>query len=376
MQGPQPISNGNFDTAATCTRDAGGVALAAPSMISPPPARSMAKLAPEFGRRVLLTIDTEEEFDWNGPFTRDQHGLSHVEAIERFQSFCERNGAHPIYLVDWPIANDPRAVEIIGDAVKRRVADVGAQLHPWVNPPFTERLSPHNSYAGNLPRELEAAKLGALCERIEKAFGTAPLIYRAGRYGLGPNSADILKANGIKIDTSVRPLFDYSAQGGPDYSDHPTSPYWVDEERTLLEAPMTTMHTGALRRMGTALQKRGSALPSALGALAKLGLLERIALTPEGVTSKEALRGLDLAIEQELPLLVLSFHSPSLVPGHTPYTRVEADVEALYDWFEQIFARLSQSGISPASVHDVIEAAHQGGTSRRQGDKLKVFCKN
>ena len=326
-------------------------------MTTPPDHHAKASFTTEFGQRVLLTVDTEEEFDWNKPFTRDRHGLTHVPAIARFQAFCEKVGAHPVYLVDWPIANDAGAVEIIGDAVLRGTADVGVQLHPWVNPPFDEELSVINSFAGNLPREVEAAKFNALRDAIERAFGKAPEIYRAGRYGLGPHTADILKAGGIKLDTSVRPLFDYSAQGGPDYSAHPTLPYWIDESRDLLELPMTVLHWGALRHMGASLQQAGGQLPKLLSALSRLRMLERIALTPEGVTATEALRGLDLAIEQGLPCIVLSFHSPSLMPGLTPYTRSQSDVEALYDWFGQIYARLAQKGVQSACVKDVWEAA-------------------
>lgn len=325
-------------------------------MTEPPSDEARAAFNPGFGQRVLLTVDTEEEFDWTKPFTRGAHGLRHVSSIAKFQTFCEKIGAHPVYLVDWPIANDPQAVEIIGDAIRREKADIGVQLHPWVNPPFDEELSVPNSFAGNLPQELETAKFTALRDKIELAFGKAPEIYRAGRYGLGPNTADILKAGGIKLDTSVRPLFDYSAQGGPDYSGHPVLPYWVDGERSLLELPMTVLHWGALRQMGAPLQQAGGQLPPLLSALARLRMLERIAITPEGVTLEEALRGLDLAIDQGLPCIVLSFHSPSLMAGFTPYTKTQSDVEALYEWFEQIYARLTQKGVQSASVEDVWEA--------------------
>ena len=51
--------------------------------------------------RFIVTVDTEEEFDWSGPFTRDRHGLSHLRAIDPFQKLCENNGVKPIYLVDY-----------------------------------------------------------------------------------------------------------------------------------------------------------------------------------------------------------------------------------------------------------------------------------
>lgn len=331
--------------------------MATGSMLKPPPTGAAAQFDPGFGQRVLLTVDTEEEFDWGAPFRREGYGLSHVAAIPRFQSFCERLSAHPVYLVDWPIVTDPAAVEIIGDAVRRGTAEVGVQLHPWVNPPFEEEVTRFHSFAGNLPPALEAAKFTALRDAIEEAFGAPPLIYRAGRYGLGPHTADLLKANGIRIDTSVRSLFDYSAEGGPDYSRHPLAPYWVDEARRLLELPVTTVHWGLLRNLGRQLQRVGERIPRAMGVLSRLSLLERIALTPEGVSAEEALRGIDIALDSGLPVLVLSFHSPTLAPGHTPYAATEAGVEALYAWFETVYAALGRRGVRSCTVAGIVAAS-------------------
>ncbi len=326
------------------------------SMLEVPPSGRSATFAPGFGQRVLLTVDTEEEFDWRAPFRREGYGLSHVTAIPRFQAFCESVGAQPVYLVDWPIVQDPRAAEIIGDAVRRGTAEIGVQLHPWVNPPFNEELSVPNSFAGNLPQGLEAAKFTMLRDAIEATFGSPPLIYRAGRYGLGPNTADLLKQAGIRIDTSVRPLFDYSEQGGPDYSNHPLTPYWVNTDRSLLELPVTSAYWGPLRRIGPLIHRVQRHTPTFFSGFSRLRLLERIALTPEGVSADEALRGINLSLEAGLPVLVLSFHSPTLAPGHTPYTRDEAGVERLYAWFETVYAHLAARGVRSCTVADIVTA--------------------
>jgi hypothetical protein len=331
--------------------------MAGESMLVPPPASAAARFASGFGQRVLLTVDAEEEFDWRAPFRREGYGLSHVTAIPRFQSFCEEIGAHPVYLVDWPIVTDARAVEIIGNAVQRGTAEVGMQLHPWVNPPFEEAVTHGNSFAGNLSPALEAAKLMGLRDAIVAAFGTAPLIYRAGRYGLGANTADLLKSAGIRIDTSVRSLFDYSSEGGPDYSHHPCTPYWVDAERQLLELPLTSVHWGLLRELGIPLRRLAARVPHALGALSRLGLLERIALTPEGFSAEDAIRGIDIALDSGLPVLVLSFHSPTLAPGLTPYASDAAAVEALYHWLAVVYSYLSRRGVRSCSVAEIIAAS-------------------
>ena len=322
----------------------------------PPVAGSAARFSAEFGQRALLTVDTEEEFDWAGSFSATEHGLYHVTRLEKFQQFCEGIGVSPVYLCDWPIVKSKLAVEIIGGAVKRGTAEIGIQLHPWVNPPFDEDVSVQNSFAGNLPPQLERAKFKTLRDELERAFGVQPMIYRAGRYGLGPQTADLLKETSVAIDTSVRSNFDYSSGHGPDYSHHPLEPYWVDQERHLLELPVTTVFWGMLRKQGRMMQKFASKVPRLPGVFSRLGLLERIALTPEGVTAREAIKGIDIALDDGLPVLVLSFHSPSLAPGFTPYVRSEDDLDRLYDWFRTIYAYLDKRGVRPTSVKEIMSA--------------------
>jgi hypothetical protein len=309
-----------------------------------------------FGTRFVVTVDTEEEFDWNKPLDRTSHGLEHVPRLARFQQFCESFGVVPVYLIDYPIATSAAAVEVLGEAVKAGRAEVGVQLHPWVNPPFDEVVSEHNSFTGNLPEGLERAKFCKLRDAIEAAFGVAPQIYRAGRYGVGPSTASILSECGISIDTSVRARFDYSYNGGVNFRDLPLRPWWIDKKRRLMEMPLTTIYWGLLRQQGTAIYPALWRAPRLRGALARLGLLERIPLTPEGITLDEAIKGIDIAIDDGLPILVFSFHSPSICPGHTPYVRTEAELDAFYDWWRGVFTYLARRGITPASVRDIAAA--------------------
>ena len=132
---------------------------------------------------------------------------------------------------------------------------------------------------------------------------------------------------------------------------------WVGGEvGGLLELPLTTIFTGALARFGPTLYPLTWRVPKLRGALARLGLLDRVPLTPEGVTVAEALRAIDAAARTDLPVLVLSFHSPSLRPGHTPYVRTEADLDDFYDWWRSVLARLGEHGILPGSVREVMSA--------------------
>lgn len=315
------------------------------------------RFAPGFAPRFLVTVDTEEEFDWSAPLARGAHSLDSIPRLRKFQQFCEGFGIAPVYLIDYPVACDPRTVEVLGAAVRGGRAEVGMQLHPWVNPPHDEAINPRNSFAGNLPPALERAKFAALREAIVRGFGTAPLIYRAGRYGVGPATAPILREGGIAIDSSVRPLFDYASEGGPDFRRHPLRPWWVDSPGGLMELPLTTIFRGPLRRYGRAIHPALWRAPSLRGVLARLGLLERVPLTPEGVAADEALGAIDVALAEGLPLLVFSFHSPSLRPGYTPYVRDEDDLDRLYDWWRACFTHLASRGVRPAAVREIMAAS-------------------
>ncbi|MBH5322952.1 polysaccharide deacetylase family protein [Aurantiacibacter sediminis] len=328
------------------------------SLLDQPPEDSRARFRDRIPR-FILTVDTEEEFDWEKPLTRETHGTDHVRRLSKFQEFCEHQKVVPVYLVDWPIANSRLAAEILREPLAAGRAEIGVQLHPWVNPPFAEDVTQHNSFAGNLPRDLEEAKFVKLRDCIEAKFGVTPLIYRAGRYGVGENTARILAEHGIAIDTSARPQFDYSSVGGPNFRTFPIAPYWLDDERTLLELPLTTTFWGMLRKQGEYIYPRLWRAPSMRGVLSRLNMLERVPLTPEGVTVEEAIRGIDMALDEGAPMLVFSFHSPSLRPGDTPYVRTEEDLDDLYDWWRRVFAYLKQRGVKPSCVKDVMHSVER-----------------
>ena len=324
------------------------------SIIDPANHRKPVQFKEGSGQRYLLTVDTEEDFDWTEPLARTTHRIDSVTRLRKFQQFCEGRGVVPVYLVDYPIATSPLAAELLRGPLADGRAEIGVQLHPWVSPPNEEEINQFNSFAGNLPPYLERAKLLKLHEAILTNFGQAPLIYRAGRYGIGPNSAAFLREAGIAIDTSARARFDYSATGGPNFESLPITPWWVGKPGSLLELPLTTVYSGLLRKLGPVLFPLSGRLPALRGALSRANLLERIPLTPEGVTVAEALRGVDIAVREDLPVLVLSFHSPSLSPGHTPYVRTQADLDDLYDWWRIIFARLGEHGVQPTSVREIM----------------------
>jgi hypothetical protein len=303
--------------------------------------------------RFLVTVDTEEEFDWTKPFSRDGHGTKHVTAIEKFQSLCQQNNIKPCYLIDYPIAIDPVAIEILGGYVKQGAATIGAQLHPWVNPPHLEEVNINNSFVCNLPLELQHQKLFELLDQITKNYHVMPDIYRAGRYGAGPDTKAILQNLGVRIDTSVRSNFDYTNIGGPNYSQAPLNPYWLIKG-ALAELPLTTVFSGGLQKYGPQMFNEYLSSCTTKSILARTGLLERIALTPEGIPLQKAIEGIDCAIRDQVKILNFSFHSPSLAPGHTPYVRTEEALDHFYAWWAGVFRHLEKREIKPICVNEIV----------------------
>ena len=128
-----------------------------PRIDLPPSADQLIALPGSFGRRFLVTVDTEEEFDWSMPFAREAHGTAALGALPHSQSRMEEAGVRPLDLVDHAVASDPRAA-CLADWARRGSATVGAHMHPWTTPPYDEALSGPNSFAGNLPRRSNAPR--------------------------------------------------------------------------------------------------------------------------------------------------------------------------------------------------------------------------
>jgi len=327
-----------------------------PFRVAAPAPTALVRWPDAFGTRFTVFCDVEEEFDWRAPLARAHRSTRAMAAFPAAHRRFADLGIGLACMVDHPIASDPASVEMLLRVVEDGRSEIGTQLHPWVNPPDREAVSPVNSYAGNLPRALEAAKLDALTHTIAAAFGRAPRAYRAGRYGIGPNTLTLLAERGYRLDSSVRAGYDYSHDGGPDFSAVGSAAYRLAD---LIELPLTTVFTGLLRRRGAPVYRALGRLPHGRGAFARSGLLNRVALTPEDMPLAEVLAAVDVAVEEGARMITFSFHSPSLAPGNTPYVRDAADLAQFYGWWAAVAARLAQLGVTFASLDEIIAAADQ-----------------
>lgn len=308
--------------------------------------------------RLAVIVDTEEEFDWHHPLSRASIGVGHIRDQSHAQAIYARFGLRPTYVVDYAVANQEDGYGPLRDWAEAGACEIGAHLHPWVNPPFDEPVTNRNSYPGNLPAPLERQKLTVLTEVIEKRFGRRPTVYRAGRYGVGPASAAILEDLGYEIDMSVVPRSDFRVDEGPDFRHCGPRPYWFGRSHRLLEIPLTVGWTGLLAAAGAPLQhaaqSRWGRSLRLQGLLSRSHLFDRIRLSPEGITLTEMQRLTRVMIARGQRIFSLTYHSPSLVPGNTPYVANQSDLAAFLKTIEMYLEFFyDEIGGTAATPHEI-----------------------
>jgi glycosyltransferase involved in cell wall biosynthesis len=287
--------------------------------------------------RLVVIVDAEEEFDWNEPFSRANRSVKTIASQFRAQRIFEKFGVIPTYAVDYPVASQEEGFRPLRELLQSGACNIGAQLHTWVTPPHEEEVCERNSFAGNLPASLERQKLEQLTDMIEKNFNVRPRLYRAGRYGAGAATTKILEDLKYEVDCSVLPGQSVGALG-PDYSGGTAQPYWIGNERQILELPVTVSTLSVAGHLSDSLYYRfASPLGRALkipGVLARLGIMERIRLTPEGTTLEEAQRLTRRMFHAGHKVFAVSYHTPSLTPGHTQYVRNEKELQSFLGWLD------------------------------------------
>lgn len=288
---------------------------------------------------LLVTIDTEEEFDWDAPVSPENNSVGHADHLPRLQELFEEEGVRPTYVVDYPIATTDDSARVLGQFVGRGACEIGAHVHPWVNPPIDEPIEPRNSYLCNLPQSLQEEKIGRLTEAIETAFGIRPTTFKAGRYGLDFRTVPFLQSLGYTVDTSVIAYMDLRADEGPNYLGFGNEPFRLTPPLVpasnghvpLLEVPCSV---GFTRRPFDRWSRTHHRLSHdrfrryrPIGLLWHSHLLRKIVLTPEGTHVKDQLRLLRTMAKAPDVVLNVTLHSPSIQPGNTPYVRNEDELE-------------------------------------------------
>lgn len=289
---------------------------------------------------VSVVIDTEEEFDWAAPFSPHATSVDNIDCQPLAQRIFDRYGIVPTYVIDYPVAMSEAARAVLRPIFHQGRCEIGAHLHPWVNPPHEETINARHSFPGNLPADAERHKLAVLTEAIARGFGQAPQVYKAGRYGVGPQTDRILAEIGYTVDVSVVPYTDFSDRSGPDFTKFSPRPFQTPNGVTVI--PLSVDFCGGLARLGRLVYPLLTGhlgmrlrLPGIAG---RIGLMERIRLSPEGHSLDEMIRLTRSALARGNPFFMLTYHSSSLLPRATRYVQTKEDRQAFLDTLDRFFS--------------------------------------
>lgn len=294
----------------------------------------------EYAPRLIVTVDTEEQFDWRA-FDKAAHLVNLMDGVGRFQAVASNTGFAPLYFLTWPILNDDKAAAYFRRLRQAGEIDAGLHLHQWATPPG-EFPGEYYSFQTNLPRAAHLKKLQALADRFEREFGERADSHRAGRYGIAKGDYELLAAAGVKYDFSPGAAFDFSSRGGPDFSRMSNRPFAVSGDGWRI-AVTPLCGARAIRRTRIFLPQEKAPpgfAPYAMEWTRRFTLPMR--LSPEGASLEDMKALTRRLIADGTPVLTLTLHSTSLTSGANAYAPDAASVEALLartaaylEWFRK-----------------------------------------
>jgi hypothetical protein len=291
---------------------------------------------------LLITVDTEED-NW----TPAVEGVTveNIREIPKFQAFVNGLGLTPTYFTSYQVSSVPWAAELLRDAARGRAAEIAAHLHAWNTPPHHRDPFGSNTMVKNLPSTVQHTKLAQLTRTHKAVFGSDPISFRAGRYGIGPDLVRSLIDLGYKVDSSVTPFWDWrGTDNGPDHRRAPIKPYRLGAGGgsvlqpvpggPIVELPLSCGYNRRPLALASRADRLFRSWPmrslKAPGIAWRTRLLRRVILSPEVHEATDMLNVARRLVDQGAGYLQLTLHSSSLRPGLSPFAHSWADVDALY----------------------------------------------
>ena len=305
----------------------------------------MTKISTDSNILFILSVDTEEEWDWSGPFPEKNFSLENTRNIPEFQEFCNTLGIRPTYFVDYAVADDLKSSMILRNIAEQNQCEIGGHLHPWCNPPFTGKATEERSHVVNLPISLVEEKIDLLNQKIKENIGITPRSFRTGRWGINGPVLSLLEQKGYNLDSSVYPYYSNEF-----FSCHnfPSEPYWPDlndptlksNQRRIFEIPVTAGFNRSNFSLMSKIHNTASSSPwnlfKPIGILWQLGLLRKIYLSPELSQIDDMLALVDKVLLSGRKVIHMYLHSSSLRPGCNNFVRNNQDKERLYSAIKEV----------------------------------------
>jgi hypothetical protein len=309
-----------------------------------------------------VTVDTEEEWDWNSGYPTGAASLKNISRLSDFHAICEQTATAVVYFTNHAVLSDPASRAIIQHLAQKPNTEIGLHIHPWNTPPLapTSTVPMRDSYLHNLPWDVQKAKLDSTLQAFRDS-GLSPTSYRGGRYSTSTQIQNYLLERGLWVDCSVLPGTTWPDDGAPDYRQRNMSPRRLlineDPAKPIWELPLTFGNTSIDQDRGAKwLQAADSWLGRALrltGILDRLNIVSRCWLNFENPLGERMLRFLNVLRTHRPPFISFTLHSSSLLAGGSPYNRDEASakrmlgrlketLQLLHNWPEFVPATMTE----------------------------------
>lgn len=299
----------------------------------------------------VLSVDTEEEWDWSGPFPQQDYGVRNVGSLIDFQYMCNEIGIKPTYFVDYAVADNPAAAEVLKSIVENNDCEIGAHLHPWCNPPFFGYVDEKESHVVNLPIEHVEHKLKLLVNLLTEQFGITPRSFRTGRWGIDGKVIQLLVKHGFTLDSSVYPFYQndfYSCQGASNlpYWPNLNNPLEKDNQDNIFELPVTAgfnhSNFSLCEKFYQLLSHPAISWSHLVGMAWHTHLLRKSYLSPELFDVNEMLRLCRTALNKNYPVLHMFIHSSSLIDNNNSQVGKHNAYEHISGAIKQVITQLQQ----------------------------------
>ncbi|WP_425407852.1 glycosyltransferase [Hyphococcus sp.] len=279
--------------------------------------------------KLILTVDTEEHFDWR-KFDNVDHSPGEVAGVERFQNLCMKYGVRPLYFLTWPLLKHDEIARYFQSLKKTEMADCGLHLHQWATPPgvFDGEFY---SFQKNLPANAHRNKLQSLAQAFQDVFGETAVSHRAGRYGIALEDYPLLAQIGIEYDFSPSASFDFSETGGPDFSQMSNCPFAVETgEHRVYVTPVCGAKAIKRTRMFLNQEKQTPGFPVHRAHYFKKHTIP-MRLSPEGAALADMKALTKRIVKGGAPVLTYTLHSTSLTAGGNEYAPNKEHVDQLLE---------------------------------------------
>ena len=311
----------------------------------------------------MMTVDTEEEWDWDRGWPTENLSLMNIGLLPSFQEICDRYGVATTYFADQAVFDSPPARDILLSLADRPNVEIGMHIHPWNTPPVVDRgpVRARETFLHNLPVGLIKQKLASVYGCFRDS-GLTPTSFRGGRYSSGGPIQEFLQDHGFLADASVCPFSTWSDDGSPDYRQRDLEPVRLPPHRenqsALWEIPLTLAFTRRpfqlWRRWYDLVERSWLSKLRLIGIGERLGLVRKVWLNFESPLGAHMTDLLNRLQHQAVHAVCFSVHSSSLLPGGNSFTRTEADATRLFARLESVFHSLHDNpAFQPATVSQV-----------------------